>query len=202
MVAQRLRPKESDVMRIEFPKAIRLWRDDLARIVSMLEEASGSKLELFSGDYAIESVEDLAQVADDMGSDDVGGFDALLRDPDLDGKIFRVTSDGPAFLVSLQFDDGSRDEYLRYSTAYLQLKHPDNGMRWVAGEIQKIVEESRRRGLARYVKRGRPIVYGRTRAERPSLWQRKRDDIRITVVSNSISLFLGALLGYLISKIQ
>lgn len=45
------------------------------------------------------------------------------------------------------------------------------------------------------------LLYAKTRNTLPTLWERKRDDIKITIVSNVIALIVGGAIGYVIGKI-
>jgi uncharacterized protein YneF (UPF0154 family) len=52
------------------------------------------------------------------------------------------------------------------------------------------------------LKAGESRIFTKTRAEHPTFWQRKRDDLLITIVSSVISLVVGGVIGYWVNTIS
>ncbi|MGW4462195.1 hypothetical protein [Micromonospora sp. NPDC004704] len=216
--------------------AMRIWRDDIAQMVSILQGATDKNLEFESDGFTLDSVSDLS----DLPQESLTYFNATLKDE----SAPEWHNDESSYKIVL---------HLATDKSFLILKDPDNGMRWAASQIGDLLNRRQRRiygamkvtrvvalvmilllaAPASFVIRGvlHPIInvsyvmlvftalglrfaigrrlksdrgtliFKKTRAESPAFWQRKRDDITITIVSNVVSLGLGAWIGYMLSNL-
>ncbi|MEJ2851950.1 MULTISPECIES: hypothetical protein [unclassified Saccharothrix] len=56
--------------------------------------------------------------------------------------------------------------------------------------------------VAAVVQPGVSVIRTQTRADAPGFWRRKGDDLKITIISNLISLALGGVIGYFVNTIS
>ncbi|GAA1795593.1 hypothetical protein HC028_18490 [Planosporangium flavigriseum] len=236
MVAVKKKQPGPEIFRYDLG-AVRMWREDLAELVNVLNDSLDKPLDLESGGYTLDRVEDLADVQEKT----VPYFAAWLHADGEAGAYSRRVH--RVYLI------------LERNKCTLEMRDPDNGMRWAASEAIRIAKRCRRRfawlirhapfiflglatlstmvfaviiaalglqgkvsltatlavptpfafaaaisALARPHRIPWAVLCTRTRPEAPNFWNRKRDDIWITVVSNVISLILGAWLGYYLSS--
>jgi hypothetical protein len=175
-----------------------MWRDDIAEMVSLFGEAtSDGKVKTQTETYELSDLDDLAQIG-------TACVDHVI-----------VTADQGRLRLEL----GPRE-------CWVEVTDPDLKARGMLAEVVRLSKRHKRFGAQfryrvltmaaaawpwRTVSRTlliegagkvqRTILYTRTRAEAPTFWMRKREDIWIEISVSVISLIIGALMGYWINTI-
>jgi hypothetical protein len=165
---------------------LRLWRDDIATIVSLVQQLTDAEITLEADHHTL----------DDLGTDL----------PELGPRVeyFKV-------IATRMDDDKKKSEVLRLqlggcsSTAYavtnpwlrldedrLRASDPSLETRAVIYEIVSFIQQHRRHGMA-----ATSILYTGTRADAPTWWQEYRSHIAIAVVIGVVFYLLGLLTAHL-----
>ncbi|MCX5115979.1 hypothetical protein OG992_02240 [Micromonospora sp. NBC_00362] len=174
---------------------VRMWRDDASELVKLLSQCCDKPPKLTADDYELDDVDE--------------DFDALLKQGLKEIAQFTLVGDDGR--VRLQLG----------ATNTVEITTPTLRDKGALGEASKIIRRCRRFefGAAvvtllgasiisvlrfRFPGLGTPllrwetetVIYTSTRAQSPTFWQRKRDDVWI----NAVSLAMGGVIGYFVNE--
>lgn len=180
---------------------LRMWRDDLGRMVKVLEKICDGHITMRADDWEFDSVDDLAALAADRIYR-VRSFSLVGGKED---KVKLQLGDTASLLEIVGGDElsakGAAQDLYRLAVECRRLQFQDL-LSVSIGSLIAVTPiigtfagaASRNRQAAPHV-----ILETRTRAEAPSFWVAKKNDIWITVVSNVIALALGGVIGYFVN---
>lgn len=186
---------------------VKMWRDDLVRIVKFILDCS-QQVELTTEEYKLNDVEDLAELA----AKRIFTIKQFVAVSD-GGRIHLRLDESVAELTLLDPDynlRGMASEVLRVAKecrrplfTFLPYASGLSLTALASALTSVLVPMVGRIGLPEFARRPSvAILHTRSRAEAPSFWSRKRDDLTITIVSNLFSLFLGGVIGYFVNKLS
>jgi hypothetical protein len=210
-----LKPIGPSVQRVSLG-ALRVWRDDIAEMVDLVAQVTpNQQVTLRTDKYVLDAVDDLDNAEESTLAQLVVTGDGArvrltlgprasvleVRDPDLRLRGFiqevqrvahrcsRRRASIAALAVVLVLGAGA----LRGGTAVGLL--PQSPPLWVLALI--VLPLGFATGLITGRAQSRTVLYTRTRAEAPTFWTRKRDDLLINVVA----LLVGGVIGYFVNMI-
>ncbi|GHH61098.1 hypothetical protein [Lentzea cavernae] len=174
---------------------VKLWRDDLAEIADLMLEAAEpgeSLLIQIDEDYTATAVEDLADHPKprvDQVTMVVGG-----------GRIRLVLAPTEAALEVVEPDLAATGMLMKVLAVARRCRTSSLLLRQAAEIMVEAVFSvvTRRWPTPPRINRSGAVVLTRTRAEAPSYWARKRDDVMLAIVS----ALVGGVIGYFVNMIS
>ena len=182
---------------------LRMWRDDLGRMVSVLEQISKQQITMTADDYELDRIQDLAELAEQKVHS-IRNFSFTGGQAD----EVKLQLGENASLLQIIGDDlaakGAAQEIYEIALNCRRVVVPDFSSSFigsllavtpvVGGIAHAAIKSSGSRRPNRHV-----ILDTRTRDEAPSFWREKKRDVWITAVSNVVALLLGGVIGYFIN---